>query len=131
MFAAVRRAAPSVIFIPDIHTWCPDRPDASSVSGVRQGLHEILCASIDSIASLPVLLVTTADVLWDDLHPSLARISSKAYIEGSSLPADPIRSVALNGVFQLSTPADRARVSFIESKLLHSSVPQWCSLFTY
>ena len=125
--AEARRAAPSVIYVPNLNLWWPGAgmdpaEQPQDVASLLRDLNQVLESLLDDIPdTLPVLLLSTAETAPDqELPPALARLFSH-YNEPLELHSSPgqtdiARYVAVYGWCPLSVPDRAERSAFIQSK---------------
>ncbi len=112
MFERARRSSPSVIFIPNLHSWWSD--DAED----PRRLHgDLLIELVENVATLPILIVSTSEISISGQHPAILRHFSKI---GSCqvLPLNIARSVAIYGVCELHEPSEVHRRGFLNCKFV-------------
>ena len=127
-----RRAAPSVIFIPNLHLWTPQTEGQRTEEvPLLKDLYQLLVTLLDDLPeSLPVLVLATATTdprCGTELAAPLVHlVSHSAQVEAPPRPADLARFVAVRGQGILRLPTDTERAEFIEglwAMMLPDNVP--------
>ena len=115
-----RRAAPSVIFIPNLHLWTPHTEEQQTEEvPLLKDLYQLLTTLLDDLPeSLPVLVLatTTTDPPYRSslAAPLMHLVSHSAQVEAPSRPADLARFVAVRGQGILHFPTEAERANFIK-----------------
>ena len=113
-----RRAAPSILFIPNIHLWWPTYETGGSADACLEALQQLLTDLIDGIPeTLPVLIVSTVEIpsSLESLPIQLIQLASQC--EGYSTPLqDLVHDVAVNGLCVLTGPTEETRTKYVDGK---------------